>query len=139
MKPIQFRQFIGPNFSHNGQWHYWGFVDPHGAFVSPRRLNIDNFQFTGLHDKTTWNQLTNPEQLEWKNLGGSEQTWQGKEIWEGDIVRIAMGDTIQTSPMVVDMFNLRLGLNESDGYMRITSVEVLGNIHEHPYLLKTVQ
>ncbi|MGG1444934.1 hypothetical protein ABE354_23365 [Brevibacillus laterosporus] len=46
-------------------------------------------QYTGLQDNTKWDNLTWQEQQEWKNKGKSQEEWKGKEIYEGDIVRIS--------------------------------------------------
>lgn len=75
--------------------------------------NVVLQQFTGLHDKN------------------------GKEIYEGDIVRYSIEGDMQDEPIEVDMFNLREGLNEGDHYMRIDgdSITVIGNIYETPGLL----
>jgi hypothetical protein len=69
-------------------------------------------QFTGLHDKN------------------------GTPIYEGDICTIWMG-VKQTNPYIVeDLRELYLEMNRDDGYLRITDIEVIGNIYSNPELLK---
>ena len=41
-------------------------------------------QFTGLHDATTWDELTEDERASWTRSGKMPSEWQGKEIYEGD-------------------------------------------------------
>lgn len=64
----------------------------------------------------------------------------GKEIWEGDIIKHYMGDSLQTNPSVVK-WNSDGGWSpwlefEGDSYTRVSKAEVIGNIHENPELLK---
>ena len=44
-------------------------------------------QYTGLKDNTKWEQLAIEEQKAWLATGGTKESWNGKEIYEGDIVR----------------------------------------------------
>ena len=45
-------------------------------------------QSTGLHDSTKFENLSEEEQEEWLESGKSADEWQGREIFEGDIVNI---------------------------------------------------
>jgi len=55
-----------------------------------KRANMADFdfiplQYTGLKDNTKWEHLTEAEQREWIDRGETKDTWNGKEIYEGDI------------------------------------------------------
>lgn len=45
-------------------------------------------QSTGLHDNTKFEDLSEEEQEEWLESGKTPDEWQGREIFEGDIVNI---------------------------------------------------
>ena len=45
-------------------------------------------QSTGLHDNTKFEDLSEEEQEEWLESGKTSDEWQGREIFEGDIVNI---------------------------------------------------
>jgi uncharacterized phage protein (TIGR01671 family) len=49
--------------------------------------DVDLMQYTGLKDNTKWEQLTKSEQKDWLNSGKTKEEWNGKEIYEGDIVK----------------------------------------------------
>jgi len=61
----------------------------------------------------------------------------GKEIYEGDIVRYSCGGDIQAEPMVIEIPDIFLKLGNNDPYYKIDldSLEVIGNIYENPELL----
>lgn len=118
MREIKFRLWLG------GQFTYWGFVEP-GSFAGLTSSNVESLtmdemrerseQFTGLHDKN------------------------GKEIYEGDVVRHPNG----VHPVVWDdslaSWQMRFSdyvPDQEEGSISYQDVQVIGNIHENPELLK---
>lgn len=60
------------------------------------------------------------------------------EIWGGDLLKYSIEGVMQVKPFLVEnMWDLRIQLEHSDSYYRIDSysLEIIGNIHEHPNLL----
>jgi hypothetical protein len=122
MKEIRYRQYI------KGTWHYWGFM-PDGSFRGPASDTSvggisESQQFTGLHDKN------------------------GKEIYEGDVIhcmasvhtpeRSFSADekkpvTFEDGAFRYDGITLGDMLNPG---MRDYTFEVIGDIYQHPELLK---
>lgn len=91
-------------------------------------------QYTGLKDNTKWEQLTKVEQEGWLK-GHRREEWNGKEIYEGDIVKD--GHFIETIKWnnYRGMF-YRYNQYGGGGTMKIKMGEVIGNIYENPNLLQ---
>ena len=117
MREIKFR---GKRLN-NGEWVYGDLhirtPFPHiHSEIDYGKVNIDPHtvgQFTGLHDKN------------------------GKEIYEGDIVRCDMGGECEVSYCIGGGF---AGFDLSPAFHnghQLKDVEVIGNIHDNPELLET--
>lgn len=118
-------------------------------------------RFTGLHDSTKWEELTDVERDEWIKAGHTKEEWKGRRIFEGDIVRRTITEGWITEPvtgLIVfknGCFTLEYeGLSkdyihndliidskmvEYDAHSKLKeeqySYEVIGNIHNNPELL----
>ena len=62
----------------------------------------------------------------------------GKEIYEGDLLKVSMGGEIQDSLFEVEnMWDLEVGMADKDNYTGMDSeFEIIGNIYENPELIK---
>ena len=106
-------------------------------------------QSTGLHDNTKFEDLSEEEQEEWLESGKTSDEWQGREIFEGDIVNI---NTTFRNPMtgsgtltlnknfevifVNGMFTrdgTSMGLSKDLKYLT-----VVGDVYRNPELLESV-
>ena len=117
----------------NGHWH--------AEKVDPETVG----QFTGLYDSTKWEQLTEYERDEFVRKGGMPSEWKGKKIFEGDIVRITddFGNTDFCDGGIgsIEFCNgfWYVGGQVHNGLYDLSNcyyVEVIGNIHDNPELLK---
>ena len=86
------------------------------------------------------------EQEDWLESGKTDDDWQGREIFEGNIVEIVYDGESFTGVVVYDLeetdFKATNG-NEDYGnnfqYLTVgESIEVIGDIHKNPELLEDV-
>lgn len=119
------------------------------AFDTPD-MDLVVMQFTGLKDNTKWEQLTSEEQKEWIDSGRLKEEWNGKEIYEGDVIKISFSAYVPNTDHIVkwdEGFCRFTGevieKNKHSEYHQdrlyifhpSTNCEVIGNIHENPELL----
>ena len=105
-------------------------------------------QFTGLHDSTTWKELTEQERKDWTMKGHMPSEWRGKKIFEGDIV-VLSDDTVlpgyryaisfhdgafcvglHDGELFGDFCSIRDGMAQARKYDKEFSICVIGNIHD---------
>ena len=106
-------------------------------------------QSTGLHDNTKFKYLSEKEQKEWLESGKTADEWQGREIFEGDIVEHLDFNSNEISKsevrilkgcfylvISVDGFKYDVPMMDlkDDEYI----LEIKGSVHENPELLEDV-
>lgn len=105
--------------------------------------SIDIQQYTGLKDNTSWEKLSKVEQEAWLNSGNTKESWNGKEIYEGDIVK-ATTTGWETNKTAIDVVIFEEGVfgildkfSCSNDIIKLggLDVEVIGTIYENPELL----
>ena len=59
------------------------------------------------------------------------------EVYEKDILEIKMGGDWQITPRLVkNIWDVYLWINESDSYLRVNSIKIIGNTYQNPNLLE---
>lgn len=98
-------------------------------------------QYTGLHDATKWESLTEKEQQDFLR-NHKKEDWNGKRIFEGDIVRCGTGRickvTFFISPGVSGFDLVPIGgfnAPPPHNWSLFADTEVIGNIHDNPELI----
>jgi len=125
----------------------------------PKGMNkLFRRQYTGLHDATKWGQLKPAEQKAWLDSGKTKEEWNGKEIYEGDILGGDKGDIlggdIRTAQVKFGEYcNDREYADHAEGtgfyienrdgvdsltqkLINVYGLKVIGNLHENPELFK---
>lgn len=115
----------------NGQLYYGGMnITEHNEIVF----------WTGLHDGTKWEQLSEYEQESWLQQGRNAEEWNGKEIYEGDILEDDGGkgevEWVQEhcAFMVFTRMPSIYHRFDSDGQLKF--LKVIGNVYDNPELLE---
>ena len=109
--------------------------------------NIVLMQFTGLYDNTKFKDLSEKEQKEWLESGKTADEWQGREIFEGDIVKYSDYEYSFTGIVTQDTVTCwwikgiypddNFNFDDVTDYSEYTcDVKVIGNVHQHPELLE---
>lgn len=106
-----------------------------------RSDGFDLMQSTGLKDATKWDQLSSEEQGKWLGSGKTKEEWNGREIFEGDIIRHCI-----TNPL---LFIAKIELTkrgfqtkfvyaddgkDAQGYF-MDQWEIIGNRYQNPELI----
>lgn len=61
----------------------------------------------------------------------------GKEIYEGDLLKAKIEDSWQATPFLVkNVWDPHVWINESDSYYAVREMVVIGNVHTNPELLE---
>lgn len=150
----------------NGEWVYGyyfvGAFDTHwivtieSVFTPINKETVG--QFTGLYDSTKWESLTEEEKNNFLSKGNKQKDWKGREVYEGDIISVykditetySRGNieqgTLETWEEVVSNIDIPIGVVKyidssftlEEYYLDTLKedLEVIGNIHDNPELLK---
>ena len=108
-------------------------------------------QYTGLHDRTKWEELSEKEQQqflsEWnyeKDRKNQKEDWNGKKIWENDIVKSKHGyiGIIRYGQYDVTHYGFYIEWINGDEALRtdllywLPQIRSIGNIFDNPELLE---
>ena len=94
-------------------------------------------QFTGLHDSTTWKELTEQERKDWTGKGNFPSEWKGRKIFEGDILEVNFNDdccNIGKQKAIIKYSDKHASFLveplDDWSFCGMDEGEVIGNIHE---------
>lgn len=126
MKKIEFRAKCNKRSRFAGEWVYGGCV----VCKKDRQTLIidalsDNCTITCHVVKKTVGQFTGLRDRK------------GKKIFEGDIMKVWCGGTLQAKPYLVeDMKELYFEMMRDDRCLAINDCEIIGNVHDNPELME---
>ena len=138
-----------------GNWYYGnlsvipknikGGIESFAYEVRPETVG----QYTGLKDNTKWEQLTIEEQKDWIDSGKSKEEWNGKEIYEGDIVKARYyyqysGSSsnwewrTKSGEIIFHKYKwiFKPSDHEKINLKDLEDIEIIDNIYENPELIK---
>jgi hypothetical protein len=99
-------------------------------------------QFTGLHDATKWEDLTDAERDEWIKAGHTKEGWKGRRIFEGDVIHDedsgAIGEVFFNNDGTggYSTWFLGVGYNCALSVLDSTNLVIIGTIHDNPELVE---
>ena len=119
-----------------GFYYTWGVTPPEELY--PNRFILQ--QYTGLRDNTKWKDLTEEERSKWTKDGNIPSEWNGKEIYEGDILtHEGFGGSVDKPKLKVMKWD-KTGWQPSSSFKNwnkcILIYKVIGNICENKELLE---
>lgn len=159
MRPIKFRGFGSKKLFSEEKWYYGSLIIVCGEYgIHPSLIQLMDKvipetvgQFTGCYDGTTWDELTPAEQAEFlaSKKGDTAPKWQGREIYEGDIVSKAIPVVGEIKGVVVfGKKSYGFGIHATlvsyghavDKFYRLNTLDkIIGNIHDNPELVQGVR
>jgi hypothetical protein len=158
MREIKFRAWVATDWdeSDNDRPCKYKMVEWNSNFFSDSSIVMgysDEFptepdcylmQYTGLKDNTRWDELTEVEQYQWVNAGNLPKHWDGRAIYEKDIVYY---EICSRDDPVYGCYGDQLVVEFRDGSFKLCDggredllsdyhdiVKVIGNIYENPEL-----
>jgi len=111
-------------------------------------MHFEVMQFTGLKDATKWEDLSEEERAEWTRAGNMPSEWNGKEIYEGDILSeegIGMCGVATWDEKLARYIKSNKGIRDdwmwdenriNDKNILKRGLEVIGNVWENPDLVE---
>lgn len=127
----------------NQNWYHklieWAFDRPKGSVGQLPEMPKDTIltQYTGLKDGTKWEQLSKEEQDSWIDSEKTKEEWNGKDIYEGDILYFEESDDCSEVEwqQILD-HETEMGYGEGWDLTGTETAKIIGNIYENPELLR---
>jgi len=134
------------------EMYYFSMFEPPRLVLPGEVINLSDLiimQYTGLHDGTKWESLTEEERAEWTRAGNMPSEWKGKEVYEGDICKYTaeyeigeIGEVYFTKGIYLLCGGI-LGAGDMGAFPvgadNCPNIEVIGNVWENPELMEAKQ